>query len=219
MSKIFKKTATKLSVFWLVGFGLSQTLYGLTINTAMGEINIIRVKKPKVITLEHRYTEMVLSLGIIPVGGADIKSYQTFDSVESNKLLNTKELGRRAAPSIERIASLKPNLIIGAKMRNANAYDILSGIAPTLLFSYIEPSAQGYSALDQMLFEFDELAKSLNRTAEAQVVLDYYKHVIKQAKADINRLKVQGKLRNSTIAIAQFLPGSPSVKAKRHKTV
>lgn len=116
MNNTWVRLIYKIKLMILIVFSGTQTLSALTINTAMGNVNLTPSKNPKVVTLEHRYTEMVLSLGVTPIGVADIKSYQTFDGIDALKLSQTLDVGRRAAPSIEAIARLKPSLIIGAEV-------------------------------------------------------------------------------------------------------
>lgn len=227
MNNTWTRLIYKIQLIVLIVLSGTQTLSALTINTAMGAVDITPSKTPKVVTLEHRYTEMVLSLGVTPIGVADIKSYQTFDGIDGIKLSHTLDVGRRAAPSIEAIARLKPNLIIGAKLRNANTYPLLSRIAPTLLFSYIEPALINpqeqekhrkqtdkgkQTSLTQMFTEFNQVAKALNKTKEAQQIIQQYEQVMAKAKAKISQLKADGKLKNDSIAIAQFLPGSPKIR-------
>jgi iron complex transport system substrate-binding protein len=176
-------------------------------------INITYANSPmRIITLEHRYTEMVLSLGITPVGVADIESYQLFDGIDAKKLNSVQSVGRRAAPSLEEISLLKPNLILGAKLRNQSTYPILSSIAPTVLFDYIEMPNNKINALDEMLLEFKQIAKKTHKEAQAKVILNQYYKILNQSKLKIEKLKANGKLKTDKIAIAQFLPGSPKIR-------
>lgn len=181
------------------------------VNTAMGEV-VLKTAPKRVITLEHRYSEMVLSLGIVPVGVADIESYKRYDGIDGGKLKGVHDVGRRAAPNLESIGLLKPDLIIGARLRNASVYPLLSKIAPTLLFSYIEPPSNGISPYDEMIDEYKRIAKVLNRQKQAEVVLSMLNETIVKAQAEIKRLKAEGRLTSDRVAIAQFLPGSPKIR-------
>ncbi|WP_119344919.1 ABC transporter substrate-binding protein [Facilibium subflavum] len=196
-----------LIMMLLVG-GISQAQ--VSIPTENGELTVFKHKR--VITLEHRYTEMVLSLGIIPVGVADIKSYMDYDGVFATKLKDTKDVGRRAAPNIEAMARLKPDVIIGTYLRNTNAFALLQKVAPTLLFSYIQVPEDHKSPLNQMLYEFNLVAKALGKQKKAKEVLKQYQQKIAKARQTITQLKAKGLLKSDRIAIAQFLPGSPKVR-------
>ncbi|MGJ3500422.1 Ferric-citrate-binding protein [Piscirickettsia salmonis] len=181
------------------------------INTVMGHITV-KVPVKRVITLEHRYTEMVLSLGVIPIGVADIKSYQEYDGVDEKKLKGVESVGRRAAPNLELIASLKPDLIIGAKLRNASVYPVLSSISPSLLFNYIQMPNGKEQPLARLFAEFNTIAKLLGKTQQAKKIIANYNKTVTEAKATINQLKQQGLLKSDRVAIAQFLPGSPKLR-------
>ena len=209
------KFLAKLSYLRYVLFSLFfvSTTYSQVINTDKGTVKLIKILNPRVITLEHRYTEMVLSLGLRPIGTADIESYKTFDSIDDDKLDKTVDVGRRAAPNIEQIAQLEPNLIIGASIRNNNSFSLLSKISPTLLFSYIQNKPNSnLTQLDQMLNEFREVAKSLNKEDKEQKIEEKFQLFLKQSRKKINLLVASGKLKTRKIAIAQFLPGSPKIR-------
>ncbi|TNF68932.1 MAG: iron-siderophore ABC transporter substrate-binding protein [Gammaproteobacteria bacterium] len=168
--------------------------------------------KVRVITLEHRYTEMVLSLGLKPVGVADIKSYQLFDGIDSAQLDGVTDVGRRAAPSLQVITLLKPSLILGAKLRNQSTYPVLSSIAPTILFDYIQMPNNKTNALDEMILEFNQVAYATHTQAQATQILQQYHAILKQAKEKVKALKSHGQLKTDRVAIAQFLPGSPKIR-------
>lgn len=203
----------KYKIYSIISLILAANIaFAITIiPTAMGEIKI-KEKPIRVITLEHRYTEMALGLGVAPVGVADIKSYKNYDGVLANGLNQALNVGRREAPNIETIARLRPDIIIGARLRNANAFPILSKIARTLLFNYIEISKTRQSPLQEMAQEFNLVAKALEKEKQAKIVLSKYNKIIEEDKQKISRLKQQGLLKSNKIAIAQFLPGSPKIR-------
>ncbi|ODN42052.1 ABC transporter substrate-binding protein [Piscirickettsia litoralis] len=183
---------------------------GEIINTAMGKVTVKSAKR--VITLEHRYTEMALSLGIIPVGVADIKSYQNYDGIDGKKLDTIENVGQRAAPNLESIANLRPTLMIGANLRNAPVYPVLSSIAPTLLFNYIQMPNNQEQPLAEMFAEFKTVAKALGKKEQAGKIMASYARTVAEAKAEINHLRQQGELLSDEVAVAQFLPGSPKLR-------
>ena len=165
-----------------------------------------------IITLEHRYTEMLLSLGIVPIGATDILSYKSYDGVYSDKLNFTKDVGQRSLPSIVSIATLKPDLIIGANFRNIQAYKILNKIAPTFLFDYIDVPKTDSSSLHAMLIEFETIAQMLDKSSMAKSIIAELGVKINADKEKITLLKENHILINDRIAIAQFLPGSSKIR-------
>ncbi len=82
----------------------------------------------RVVTLDWSLTETVISLGIIPVGVANIEGYQAF-SGHAKIPPDTFELGLRLRPNLERLSSLKPDLILAANI-HADILPRLRQIAP-----------------------------------------------------------------------------------------
>ena len=64
----------------------------------------------RVIAIEWDTVENLHMLGMAPVGAADMKGYDTWVAAPRPK--GMKDVGSRQSPSIERIAALKPDLIV-----------------------------------------------------------------------------------------------------------
>ncbi len=82
----------------------------------MGETEVPANPK-RVVILTNEGTEALLSLGIKPVGA--VKSFTGnpwYDHIKAD-MEGVTVLGEEGQPNIELIASLKPDLIIGNKMR------------------------------------------------------------------------------------------------------
>ncbi|MBF2058125.1 MAG: ABC transporter substrate-binding protein [Cyanobacterium sp. T60_A2020_053] len=118
-----------------------------------------------------------------------LKSYFGFE--KEKKITNVKEidpilgnlittepynLGSANNPSLEVLAKIKPDLILG-ETRNQNQYEFLSKIAPTLLFK--DRTIKGKWQEDLMT-----LATALNEKEKAQTILDDYENQLNQTKAD-----------------------------------
>ncbi|WP_141336438.1 ABC transporter substrate-binding protein [Paenibacillus sp. tmac-D7] len=98
---------------------------------AMGETEVPANPK-RVVILTNEGTEALLSLGIKPVGA--VKSFTGnpwYDHIKAD-MEGVTVLGEEGQPNIELIASLKPDLIIGNKMRQEKIYEQLKAIAPTV---------------------------------------------------------------------------------------
>ncbi|WP_035854703.1 iron-siderophore ABC transporter substrate-binding protein [Cryptosporangium arvum] len=64
-----------------------------------------------VVSLEWGLTETLLALGVKPVGAADVKGYNQWDT--SLPLdASTPDVGTRGEPSLDAIAALKPDLVV-----------------------------------------------------------------------------------------------------------
>ncbi|TYB47329.1 iron-siderophore ABC transporter substrate-binding protein [Nonomuraea sp. PA05] len=93
------------------GSTASATATPVTLTDARGKE--VKLDRPatRVVSLEWGETEMLVSLGVMPVGAADVKGYATWDTAA--KLDSTvKDVGMRQEPSIDSISALDPDLVI-----------------------------------------------------------------------------------------------------------
>lgn len=116
----------------------------------------------RVVTIEHSITETVVTLGVQPVGVADLFWYNELVQLPAE---NAIDVGTRQEPNLEVITSLEPDLIIAASWRVSEVYDELSAIAPTITF-------EGSTNLEIMTDYFTTIATALNREEKAQQILD-----------------------------------------------
>lgn len=106
----------------------------ITITDGRGKEVTLPGPATKVVALEWSTVENVLTLGVQPVGVADVKGFQTWNtSVELTG--NPTDVGLRGEPSIEGIASLQPDLIVGDTTSIPDtALAQMAEIAPIALF-------------------------------------------------------------------------------------
>ncbi|MFQ7565950.1 MAG: ABC transporter substrate-binding protein, partial [Clostridium perfringens] len=81
------------------------------------------------------------------------------------ELEGVKQVGMEREPNIEAIAALKPDLIIGNKMRHEKIYSQLSAIAPTVYSDTIRGAWKD---------NFKFYAKVLNKESESDKALKEY---------------------------------------------
>ncbi|WP_339287324.1 AraC family transcriptional regulator [Paenibacillus sp. FSL E2-0201] len=101
------------------------------IKHAMGEETLTGAPE-RVVILTNEGTEALLALGIKPVGA--VQSWigdPWYDHIKKD-MEGVTVVGDELQPNIELIASLKPDLIIGNKVRQEKIYDQLKQIAPTV---------------------------------------------------------------------------------------
>lgn len=96
----------------------------------------------RVVALEFLLAEMLAAVGVPPVGMSDPKLYPGWIGILSERLTGVADVGTRQQPSLEAIARLKPDLILGVSYRHAPLFDVFESIAPTVLFDFApEPPA------------------------------------------------------------------------------
>ncbi|WP_410513171.1 stalk domain-containing protein [Paenibacillus sp. BR2-3] len=152
----------------------------LTLQTSVGEVTLNHIPE-RVVVLDMYLLDIVTSLGIEPVGIAqeDAVKKSLPDYLDKYIKHQFTWVGDRKQPSTEVIASLKPDLIIGDVKRHKEAYNVLSGIAPTALFT--GAGDDDWKAIINKLgdaFGADDKSKA--------VLADYYKKV-SSAKAAISK--------------------------------
>ncbi|WP_079412226.1 AraC family transcriptional regulator [Paenibacillus ferrarius] len=101
------------------------------IKHAMGETTI-KGTPSRVVILTNEGTEALLAVGVKPVGAVMSWLGEPWYDHIKNDMQNVTVVGDELQPNIELIASLKPDLIIGNKVRQEKIYDQLKQIAPTV---------------------------------------------------------------------------------------
>ncbi|MFJ8673520.1 iron-siderophore ABC transporter substrate-binding protein [Streptomyces sp. NPDC093589] len=139
----------------------------------------------KVVGTEWDVVEDLVSLGVDPVGVADVKGYKTWDTAAPLKN-SPKDIGTRGEPSMDTIASLSPDLIVATTDLSAGALKQLRKIAPVLDIRSADASDQ----LGRMTNNLDLIAKATGTTQRAEILKDQF-----EAKADEGRkaLKKAGR--------------------------
>ncbi|MET9212887.1 MULTISPECIES: ABC transporter substrate-binding protein [unclassified Nocardia] len=104
-----------------------------TLDTVMGQVTIPRVPQ-RVVVLDTAELDSTTLLGVTPVGAVipHTKTAGGFPDYLKAGLDGVTDVGPLLEPNLERIASLKPDLILSSKIRHEKIYDKLSGIAPTV---------------------------------------------------------------------------------------
>lgn len=172
------------------GEGSSDSQYPVTVKHAFGETKI--EKRPtRVATVSWVNADVVLALGVVPVGMAEDSFGQN-----SNKSLPWKdealkklgaEIGTDKAPvqyseadgiNFDAIAKVTPDLIIGTYSgMSKDDYQKLSKIAPTLAYPEL---AYGTSWEDSLT----TIGKALGKNAEAEKLLKEKKEKLEQVAKD-----------------------------------
>ncbi|MFI9173777.1 ABC transporter substrate-binding protein [Streptomyces lincolnensis] len=113
--------------------GASSAAFPRTLKTVMGDVKIPSQPK-RVVVLDTGELDDVTLLGIDPVGAVapHFKTEGGFPTYLKGELKDTADVGPLLEPNLEKIASLRPDLILSSKVRHEKVYDKLSAIAPTV---------------------------------------------------------------------------------------
>ncbi len=128
---------------------------------AMGTTAIPAAPK-RVVVLDTDKIDTALTLGITPIGAAragELTGWPTYFGAEATK--GIKEVGTIQEPNLEAIAALKPDLILGSKIRQEKFYAELSKIAPTVYTENIGKPWKENFLLDGRALGMGDTARSL----------------------------------------------------------
>ncbi len=160
-----------------------------TITHALGTTEI-KKRPERVVVLDVGELDNVVSLGIKPVGWAPSEGSQQIPGYLKKDVGGPKSVGTVNNLDLEAINELKPDLILGSKLRAEKHYKDLSKIAPTV-FS-IRP---GFTWKENYLLN----AAALDKTADAKKQLEAYEAKAKKLGADLGD-------RKPTISMVRYLP-------------
>ena len=155
----------------------------VTVKDAKGEFTLDKTPS-RVVALEYSFVDALAQVGVSPVGVADDNKIDRILPQVREKIAAWQSVGTRSQPSLEVIASLKPDLIIADPSRHTAVFEELKKIAPTVMFDSRHESYQGNLETAQKIG--DLVGKSSEMKAKINEHNDYIANIAKN-------LGVQGK--------------------------
>lgn len=177
MKKLFKTTLASALLM------ASAFASAVTIKDAKGEFTLDKTPS-RVVALEYSFVDALAQVGVSPVGVADDNKVDRILPQVREKIAVWQSVGTRSQPSLEVIASLKPDLIIADPSRHTAVFEELKKIAPTVMFDSRHESYQENLETAQKIG--DLVGKSAEMKAKINEHNDYIANIAKN-------LGVQGK--------------------------
>jgi iron complex transport system substrate-binding protein len=169
-----------------------------SVEHVMGSTTIKGTPK-RVVILTNEGTEALLALGIKPVGAVQSWTGNPWYDHIKEKMKDVKVVGTESEVNVEAIAALKPDLIIGNKMRQEKIYDQLSAIAPTVFAETLRGDWKE---------NFTLYASAVNKVDKGNEVLEQYDSRIADLKA-----KLDGQL-TKEVSMVRFMAGDVRIYHK-----
>ncbi|MBX6389118.1 MAG: ABC transporter substrate-binding protein [Frankia sp.] len=174
------------------GEGASRLPAPVTVEHAFGTATIDAVPE-RVVTLDLQWTDVMLSLGVTPVGHV-VDSSMPESGVPWQTIPDSSEpIDVTDGFPVEQILALDPDLVLGSWI-DQETYDLLSATVPTIAG---EP--------DQKVTPWQDLVRTagqfLNQPERAQEVIEETESAVQAAAAELPGL--EGK----TFALAQYIVG------------
>ena len=177
MKKLFKTTLASALLM------ASAFASAVTIKDAKGEFTLDKTPS-RVVALEYSFLDALAQVSVSPVGVADDNKVDRILPQVREKITAWQSVGTRSQPSLEVIASLKPDLIIADPSRHTAVFEELKKIAPTVMFDSRHESYQENLETAQKIG--DLVGKSAEMKAKINEHNDYIATIAKN-------LGVQGK--------------------------
>ncbi|MBF1199045.1 Fe(3+) dicitrate ABC transporter substrate-binding protein [Haemophilus parainfluenzae] len=177
MKKLFKTTLASALLM------VSAFASAVTVKDAKGEFTLDKTPS-RVVALEYSFVDALAQVGVSPVGVADDNKVDRILPQVREKIAAWQSVGTRSQPSLEVIASLKPDLIIADPSRHTAVFEELKKIAPTVMFDSRHESYQENLETAQKIG--DLVGKSSEMKAKINEHNDYIANIAKN-------LGVQGK--------------------------
>ena len=169
-----------------------------TVTHAMGETTI-KGEPKRIVILTNEGVEALLAMGVTPVGAVEAWTGDTWYDHTSEQLKDTKPVGTESEPSLEAIAALKPDLIIGNKLRQEKVYKQLNEIAPTVFAETLKGDWQE---------NFKLYSQAINKEDVGNEKLDAYNKRIEDLKGKF------GDKTQQEVSIVRFMAGDVRIYHK-----
>lgn len=165
----------------------------------------------RVVTLEWAETEVVASLGVMPVGVADAAGYKTWDA-SVPLAADVKDVGKRNEPSVDAIVALDPDVVLMAEGRDETLVGQLEKYVPVVVTKASDASRN----LDRLREDVKIIAQTIGKSAEGDKLLSEMDTALADGKKAIEAkgaagtpfLMADGWLEGSTVNIRPFGKGS-----------
>lgn len=150
----------------------------------------VKLDKPatRVVGLEWGEIEMLVTLGVMPVGAADTKGYATWATAAPLDA-SVKDVGTRQEPSVDSIVALQPDLVVMEAERDAALVEQLAKFVPVVVTKGSDASANLKSMRDDLTM----IATAVGKTDVATKVLSDFDAHLAAAKEKIAAAGAAGK--------------------------
>jgi iron complex transport system substrate-binding protein len=183
----------------------------VTVTDGRGKAVSLKAPATRVVGLEWGEVEMLVGLGVMPVGVADPKGYATW--VTAAKLdAGVKDVGTRGEPSVDAIVALDPDLVVMEAERGSAVVTQLEKYVPVL----VTKGSDAKDNLGRMRADLNMIATAVGRTDRAAQLLADFDAALAAGKQKIADAGAAGRYfaiadgwkEGSNVAIRMFGEGA-----------
>ncbi len=189
----------------------TQAAAEVTVTDHRGEEVNLEAPAERVVALEWAEAEMLATLGVMPVGVADLDGYATWNAAEPLDD-DVENVGTRQEPSVDAIVALDPDLVVVQDGRGAALVDNLEEYVPVVVTTGSDASAN----LERMREDFGLLATATGTEDAAEQVLSDFEQSLSDGADAIEEAGAAGSpfamadgwKEGSTVNLRMFGEGS-----------
>ncbi|GHB17795.1 MULTISPECIES: ABC transporter substrate-binding protein [Streptomyces] len=149
----------------------------ITLTDATGTKVTLDGPAKKVVATEWNVVEDLITLGVAPVGVADVKGYTAWNTA-APLTGDPKDIGTRGEPSIDTVAALAPDLVVATSDLSPAVVKQLRKVAPVLEITAADAADQ----IGTMNEGLDLIAKATGTTAQADAAKKDFEASVAEGK-------------------------------------
>jgi iron complex transport system substrate-binding protein len=177
----------------------------ITLTDARGKEITLDGPAKRVAATEWNAAEYLVSLGVEPVGVADVKGFETWDSaVELPE--DVTDIGTRGEPSLDTLASLDLDALIVTDGLTGDAVKQIEKTIPVIVL----PGGKAGEQIDQMFANVDLVAKATGTEDEAEELREDFDDKLAETKEAV----AGSDLADTTVALADAYENGGSVTVR-----
>ena len=171
----------------------------VTVTDSRGKTITLKSPATKVVGLEWGEVEMLVGLGVMPVGVADPKGYATWVTAAPLDA-GVKDVGTRGEPSVDAIVALQPDLVVMEAERGSAVVTQLEKYVPVL----VTKGSDASDNIGRMRSDLKMIATATGRTAQADKLLADFDAALADGARGIAKVGVVGSGTMATGIIEVF---------------
>jgi ferric hydroxamate transport system substrate-binding protein len=159
----------------------------ITVTDSRGKKITLGGPATRTVALEWNAVEHLLSLGVEPVGASDVEGYNAW--VKAEPLSGAvKDVGIRGEPSMDSIASVRPDLIVATTDLPQGAIKQLEDLGPVMVLR----SADASDGIGQMRENLQLVARATGTEEKARQLLAKFDAKLAQGRKALARAGLSG---------------------------
>lgn len=160
----------------------------VTVTDARGVEVEVPAGATDVVALEWAAVEHLQTVGIEPVGVADVEGYTSWAGTGAPLAGEPTDVGTRTEPSMDSIAALAPDLIVAVAGRDDAAYGDLEAIAPVVVLA----GADASDPLGTMLADLRLVAEATGTQDAAEAAIEEFEAHVDELAGEVEAAGLTG---------------------------